>query len=101
MRVRRRLQQAMRITGEHVDVPGELRAELDVMSRPRPMVAQVPDLEGHASIPRQRLPERHLVLNGMRGENDQHEGLDSVAGLDEPGFWEDPTSATRLAHLSP
>ena len=45
------------------------------------------DLERHAAVPRQRLPQRHLVLNRMRGDDAQHASINSysspVRGLQE------------------
>ncbi len=43
-----------------------------VETGPRAVVAHVPNLERDAAVARQRAPERHLILNRMRGEDGQH-----------------------------
>ncbi len=62
----------MRISGQHFQVPGERFSELAIATHLRRVLRQIPNLKRNLTIARKRLPERHLILNRVSAENDEH-----------------------------
>jgi len=60
------------IARQGIDVPRKGLPKLRVSTRLRPVVGEIPDFKGHASVSRKCLPKRHLILDWVGGENCEH-----------------------------